>query len=96
MITVTFVLDCFHRPEPSYAYNTRYEGRILYRTTMKPDETFETLLEPLYKHSRCTPAWTLWWNDLYPCDVRHWPSGIYGEAYGKNNDREIIIFCREP
>jgi hypothetical protein len=96
MITVIFVLDCFNRPAPSYAYNTRYKGRILYRTTIRPDQTIETLLEPLYKHSRVTPAWTFWWNDLYACDVTQWPSGMYGAVYGKNENEELMIYCREP
>ena len=96
MITVIFVLDCFHRPAPSYAYNTRHKGRILYRTTIGLDQPFGTLLEPLYKHSCVTPAWTFWWNDLFPCYMNINPRCMYGDAYGKDENKELMIYCREP
>jgi len=96
MITVIFVLDCFDRPAPSYAYNTRHKGRILYRTTIGLDQPFGTLLEPLYKHSRVTPAWTFWWNYHCPCTMNWDPRGMYGAAYGKDENKTVTIYCREP
>ena len=96
MITVIIVLECFDRPAPSYAYNTRHMGRILYRTTIGLDQPFGTLLESLYKHSRVTPAWTFWWNDLFPCYMNSYPSAMYGAAYGKNENKTVTIYCREP
>jgi hypothetical protein len=93
VITITFMYEYADGPTPSYAYNTRNLGRIAWKTVMQPKQTFDSVLQQLYKRSRCTANWRFMWHALMELDRNSTP--WHGQVYG-DEDEDFIIYCLEP
>ena len=93
VITITFLYEYGDGPAPSYAYNTRNGGRIAWKTVMEPKQTFDSVLQQLYKRSRCTPDWRFMWHALMELDRTSTP--WHGKVYG-DEDEDFVIYCLEP
>ena len=93
VIKITFLYEYGDRPAPAYAYNTRNGGRIAWKTVIGPKQTFDSVLQQLYRHSRCTASWRFMWHALLELDRTTTP--WHGQVYG-DKDEDFIIYCLEP
>jgi hypothetical protein len=96
VITITFLYENGNRSVPTHALNTRSnKGRILWKTVIAPDQTYDSVIQELYTRSRCTPDWCFMWNALFEVDKNTWPGGRHGQNHG-DEDEDLIIYCLEP
>ena len=89
MIKVTFVYDQEIDP-PTVHHNTRNGGRIAWTTKMKESQTFDSILQKLYKvkGSCCTAEWFFFFNQYVAVNRDATPLDV---GYGDGD--EITITC---
>ncbi len=96
VFTITFLYENGNRSVPTHALNTHSnKGRILWKTVVDPDQTYDSVIQELYTRSRCTPDWRFMWNDIFEVDKNTSPGGRQGQNHG-DEDEDLIIYCLEP